>query len=472
MRADRGPSTQLRPRLARRATTATRTAAATATAAIAAIATATVTTAVAGAARLAATTAAVAGAARLAATTAAVAGAARLAATTAAVAGAARLAATTAAVAGAARLAATTTAVAGAATLATLAVLATPGTAAAFEHPFIGTLHTLAPVASTVPANGDVNPYGVATVPFSEGALVRGQTLVSNFNDEENEQGTGSTIVEVSPSGHVAQFAQIKASALPGPCPGGVGLTTALAVIPGGFVVVGSLPTENGEAKTAQAGCLIVLNAWGHPVETISGAPIDGPWDMTAVDQGFGTTLFVTNALDGTVAGGETATDEGTVVRLRLQDAANPLRPPRVTATSVIATGFPEETNPAALVLGPTGVGLGQEGTLYVADTVNSRIAAVPGALFRGAPAGEAGVTVAQGGYLASPLGLAIAPNGDILTTNGANGDLVETTPVGAEFQPLDTGAGEGGLFGLALTPDGRGVLFVNDANNTLEVAH
>jgi hypothetical protein len=436
MRADRGPSTQLRPRLARRATTATRTAAATATAAIAATATATVTTAVAGAARLAATTAIASRAS-----------------------------------AAAARLAATT-AVAAAATLAAIALLATPGTAAAFEHPFIGTLHTLAPVASTVPANGDVNPYGVATVPFSEGALVRGQTLVSNFNDEENAQGTGSTIVEVSPSGHVAQFAQIKASALPGPCPGGVGLTTALAVIPGGFVVVGSLPTENGEAKTAQAGCLIVLNAWGHPVETISGPPIDGPWDMTAVDQGFGTTLFVTNVLNGTVAGGETATDEGTVVRLRLQDAANPLRPPRVTATSVIATGFPEETNPAALVLGPTGVGLGQEGTLYVADTVNSRIAAVPGALFRGAPAGEAGVTVAQGGYLASPLGLAIAPNGDILTTNGANGDLVETTPVGAEFQPLDTGAGEGGLFGLALTPDGRGVLFVNDANNTLEVAH
>jgi hypothetical protein len=347
-----------------------------------------------------------------------------------------------------------------------------PGAASAFDHPFIGQFHTITALGSTVPANGDLNPYGIATVPQSIGALARGDTLVSNFNNAENEQGTGTTIVQVTPTGSLSVFAQIKTSALPGPCPGGVGLTTALAILPGGFVVVGSLPTSNGEAATAQAGCLIVLNSAGHAVQTISGPPINGPWDMTAVNQGGSSTLFVTNVLNGTVASGETPTDGGTVVRIRLQLGYRPDRGLRVRAIDVVATGFPERTDPAALVVGPTGVGLGEEGTLYVADTQGNRIAAVPGALYRQTPLGEGGVTVAEGGYLSSPLGLAIAPNGDILSTNAANGDLVETTPVGAEFQPLDTGAGEGGLFGLTVAPGGRGVLFVNDASNTLELLH
>jgi hypothetical protein len=351
------------------------------------------------------------------------------------------------------------------------AVLA-PGAASAFDHPFIGQFHTITSLGSTVPANGDLNPYGIVTVPQSMGALVRGDTLVSNFNNTENLQGTGTTIVQITPAGGLSLFAQINPSTLPGPCPGGVGLTTALAILPDGFVVVGSLPTANGKAATAQAGCLIVLNSAGRVVQTISGPPIDGPWDMTAVNQGDDATLFVTNVLNGTVASGETPTDGGTVVRIRLHMGDGFHRTPRVSAMDVIATGFPERTDPAALVVGPTGVGLGEEGTLYVADTQGSRIAAIPGALFRQTPQGEGGITVAAGGYLSSPLGLAMAPNGDILTANGANGDIVETTPVGAEFQPLDTGAGEGGLFGLTVAPYGRGVLFVNDANNTLDLLH
>src|SRR5690349_21279000 len=80
-------------------------------------------------------------------------------------------------------------------------------------------------VASTVPANGDLNPYGVAVVPVSAGNLHRGHVLVSNFNNSANLQGTGTTIVDISPDGHSSLFAQINAASLPGPCPGGVGLT-------------------------------------------------------------------------------------------------------------------------------------------------------------------------------------------------------------------------------------------------------
>ncbi len=352
-----------------------------------------------------------------------------------------------------------------------LACLLAPGAASAFDHPFIGQFSTISQVGSTVPANGDVNPYGIVNVRRSVGSLVRGDVLISNFNSAENLQGTGTTIVQVSPSGSLSLFAQINPATLPGPCPGGVGLTTALAILPHGFVVVGSLPTSDGSAATAKAGCLIVLDKNGKAVETISGPPINGPWDMTSVEEDWGSTLFVTNVLNGTVASGETPTDGGTVVRIRLSDGGRH-RPPAVTAMDVIASGFPERTDPAALVVGPTGVGLGDEGTLYVADTQDSRIAAVPYAESRQTPLEAGGTTIATGGYLNSPLGLTMTPNGDILTANGGDGNFVETTPVGAEFQPFDTGAGEGGLFGLVIAPQRQGVYFVDDANNTLGLLH
>ena len=345
-----------------------------------------------------------------------------------------------------------------------------PASALAFEHSFIGQFNTVTNVGSTVPANGDVNPYGIVTVPSSVGSLVRGDILISNFNNSENLQGTGTTIVQETPSGGLSTFAQINPATLPGPCTGGVGLTTGLALLPDGYVVVGSLPTADGSAATAQAGCLIVLNSAGHAVKTISGPLINGPWDLTSVSNGVTSTLFVTNVLNGTVASGETPTDGGTVVRVGLISLFG--HAPVVTSERVIADGFPEETNEAALVVGPTGDTLGEEGTLYVADTADNRIAAVPGAMFRQTALAGGAITIAKGGYLDAPLGMTLAPNGDILTANGANGNIVETTPGGAEFQPYETEAGEGGLFGLTLAPNGQGVYFVNDAENTLDLLH
>jgi hypothetical protein len=346
------------------------------------------------------------------------------------------------------------------------AALFAPASALAFDHSFVGQFATVTEVGTTVPSNGDVNPYGIVTVPSSVGSLVRGDILISNFNDSENLQGTGTTIVQESPSGHLSLFAHVN----PSQVPFGVGLTTALAILPDGYVVVGSLPTTNGKAATATAGGLIVLDSAGHVVKTISGGPINGPWDLTAVSDGPFSALFVTNVLNGTVAHGETPTDEGTVVRIDLTSFFG--KPPFVTSEKVIATGFPERTSEAALVVGPTGDGLDFEGTLYVADTQGNRIAAVPDALFRQTPLAGGGITVAKGGYLNGPLGLTIAPNGDILTANANDGNIVETTPFGAEFQPFETEAGEGGLFGLAVAPYGQGVYFVDDSNNSLEELH
>lgn len=328
---------------------------------------------------------------------------------------------------------------------------------------------TIAVLASTVPANGDVNPYGVAVVPESHGSLREGNILVSNFNDAANLQGTGTTIMQVAPDGAVSTFAQIDPAHLPGACPGGVGLTTALVALRSGWVVVGSLPTADGTAATAQAGCLIVLDDHGRVRETIAGHGLNGPWDMTALDRGSFVELFVTNVLNGTVAAGGDTVDGGTVLRLAL--AVSDDRAPRVLDSTVIGSGFGEHSDPSALVVGPTGLGLSDTGTLYVADTVGNRITAIPGAPWRFGSAGT-GRTVTSGGSLMGPLGLAIGPGGDILTVNGGDGNLVVTTPSGRQVQTvLASPAGGGALFGLA-PAHGDDVYFVDDSTNTLNILH
>ena len=338
---------------------------------------------------------------------------------------------------------------------------------------FIGQFHRIATIASTVPANGDVNPYGIVVLSQSVGRLHAGDILVSNFNDSANEQGTGRTIVEISPGGQRSVFASISGP-LPGACPGGVGLTTALAVLPGGWVVVGSTPSANGQAATARAGCLIVLGPQGHVRETIAGHGINGPWDATAVSSGSRSDLFVTNVLNGTVAAAGRVVHRGTVLRLTLSTAGR--TPPQLTNVVTIASGLAEQTNAAAFILGPTGVGLSPDGTLYVADTDTSQVTAIPDAAFRHRSAG-AGLLLSAGGALAGPLGLAVAPGGDILTVNGDNGNIVEITPSGhqvatAQLDSSGSPAGAGALFGLAVAPGGHGVYYVDDAANTLRLLH
>jgi hypothetical protein len=87
---------------------------------------------------------------------------------------------------------------------------------------------------------------------------------------------------------------------------------------------------------------------------------------------------------------------------------------------------------------------------------------------------------VTSGGSLNAPLGLTIAPNGDIITMNGGDGNAVETTMSGHQVvtKALDTtpvaGAspGAGTLFGLAVAPNGHSLYFVDDGTNTLNLLH
>jgi hypothetical protein len=245
-------------------------------------------------------------------------------------------------------------------------------------------------------------------------------------------------------------------------------LTTALSVLHGGYVVVGSLPTTNGKSATAKYGCLIVLDSGGHPVSTIAGPKIQGPWDMTSTTQGPVTTLFVSMVLNGGAKVGLHVIKNSTVVRIRMRSVAG--KAPKVLSQQVIANKIPWRDDPAALAIGPTGLALAHNGTLYVADTLDNRIAGVPDALTRNSPALDAGATISARGHLKQPLGLTLAPNGDILTTNAGNGNIVETTPAGRQLmvRALDTKTGAGSLFGLLVSR--RGIYYVDDGDNTLRL--
>lgn len=94
-------------------------------------------------------------------------------------------------------------------------------------------------------------------------------------------------------------------------------------------------------------------------------------------------------------------------------------------------------------------------------------------------PYGVAVVHTSSGRLLQDPLGLTIAPNGNILTVNGNDGNIVETTPGGMQIahQLLDNTVtpgtppsppGAGCLFGLAIIGKDAGVYFVDDCTNTL----
>ena len=69
---------------------------------------------------------------------------------------------------------------------------------------------------------------------------------------------------------------------------------------------------------------------------------------------------------------------------------------------------------------------------------------------------------------------MAIAPNGDILTVNSGDGNIVETTPGGTQVaKTIDispAGPAGGDLFGLAVSLDGSAVYYVNDGDNKLYV--
>lgn len=313
--------------------------------------------------------------------------------------------------------------------------------------------------ASTVPSNGDLNPYGVAFVPPgfpSGGATAAGDTLVANFNNQGNLQGTGTTIISISPTGQQSLFTTS----------GQIGLDTALGVLTRGFVVVGNLPVTyppSAGSPTIGQGMLQFFDRNGNQVLALSDSTLlDSPWDLAIKDQGSQSQIFVSNVLSGTVTRVNVSISNSTVM---------------VLSKTRIGSGYAHQPNAAAVVVGPTGLAYDREhDTLYVASTDDNKIFAIADAGDSTSDGGTGFVVFADQQHLHGPLGLVLTPKGNLITANGdavfaggTQNDLVEFTPHGnlvATYQ-LDAGP-PGGAFGIAIMAAQDAVRFAavdNDLN-------
>jgi len=332
--------------------------------------------------------------------------------------------------------------------------------------------HTL--LTSTVPANGDQNPYALVVAPAAAGSVQKGDVLIDNFNNSGNLQGTGTTIVDYRPAtGQMTTFATLPKT-LPG-CPGGVGLSTAMTMLKSGWIIVGSAPSTDGTTKTLGQGCLIILDSKGQLAGTISGAKINDPWgNMAVLDHGGAATLFVSNAGFGIGAAGQPVQHKATVLRIELEIAHG--KPPVVTSQTVIAGGFAAQADASVFLIGPTGLAIDPHGTLYASDAIGNRIVTIPDAASRSHSAGT-GTVLTSGGALNRPLALAITPNNHLLAVNGLDGNVVEVdAATGKQLgtrlidgDEAQTPPGSGDLFGIAINPAGHGFYYVEDDVNTLE---
>jgi hypothetical protein len=255
---------------------------------------------------------------------------------------------------------------------------------------------------STSPENGDLNPYGLAVVPngFPKGTLQPGQLLVSNFNDSANIQGNGSTIVIMDPAtGQQTGVFFQGTLPPPGPLAGNPpGFTNALGIVEAGFVFAGSV------TSTAESGGLLVIDSSGNLVTTIESGT-DGPWGLAINDRGKNAAqLFISNVLDGTVTRISVSFDRGSIT---------------IGSATTIASGYAFGPDAAGLVVGPAGLAYdSSKDILYLAAEDDNQIFAIAKARDLNSASGKGTLIFSDQNHLHGPLGLMIAPNGDLITAN------------------------------------------------------
>ena len=319
------------------------------------------------------------------------------------------------------------------------------------------------PSVSTVPTNGDVNPYGVAFVPShfrSGGMLNPGDILVSNFNKSQNLQGTGTTIIRVTPAGATSLFYQGKA---------GLGLTAALVAVKHGLVFVGNMPTTDGTSNTVQAGSILVIDRNGQLDGTLTDPTlINGPWGMAIHEEGNQAQMFVSNVLSGTVVRFDLSFYENS-------DAV------QIRQKLVIASGYQHRGDPAALELGPSGMAYdAANDILYVASSLDDAVYQIDNAGSLMSDGGTGKMIYQDNTHLHGPIDLVLAPNGHLIVANsdGMNADpnqpseIVEFTTGGQFVAQFSVDPNNGGAFGINLMNVGGAVRVaaVDDNKNDLNL--
>jgi hypothetical protein len=339
---------------------------------------------------------------------------------------------------------------------------------------------------------GDSNPYGIQFVPQNfnndHGMLQTNDVLVSNYNNTTemdgntvSTQGLGTTITRIRPDGQTSLFFNSTTA-------GVTGFTNALDIIPQGFILAGTVPTTDGTSNTVHGGPVLIINGKGDEVGTIpvgdgTHPGIYGPWGSTVnVMKNDTVQYFVANCL--APVPGSPGSFQGTIVRYEI--SFNHKGMMEIGEPVQIASGYTAGPSAASIVIGPGGLAYDSKtDTLYVAGEGDDEIFAIDDASTT-SDHGTGTIVYAESAHLFGPLGLVLAPNGDLLTANADSinpqatfaSQIVEFTPsaatmsapAGTFVMSLQVDPANGGAFGLRLM-ENNGVaklLAVDDNTVTL----
>jgi hypothetical protein len=295
---------------------------------------------------------------------------------------------------------------------------------------------------STVPANGDVNPYGLAFIPkhFCSSTLNEDDILVANFNNATNVQGTGTTVSLLNSKNPQPVAGTFFTSEL-------LGLSGAFGLLRSGFILVGNVPFDPAANGNVGIGKIQVLDCKAEVVAVLDARfGVTDPWGLTVYEDCDEILIFVSNA---------NPHENGTVVRIRLSN------PPDFDHAhfTVIGSGFLSRPDPAAFVLGPAGLAYDPEDdVLFVAAEGDNAIFKIPQAAHRYDSAGKGVLVFNDQVHLHGPLGLILTKEGHLITANADSikvdpnqpSELVEFTRKGKFLAQFSIDPANGGAFELA----------------------
>jgi len=322
-------------------------------------------------------------------------------------------------------------------------------------------LDTETTIGSTVdPTNGDQNPYGLDIAKISSGLIRVGDLVVCNFNDSENTQGNGTTVIALHPTPgasptHVAKDASLKGC-------------DALALAPGGPIWAAAFVANDNP----------IVSPGGSVISTLAGGPWHGPFGQAFSSRPtpFGNASFY-----------ESNASDGSIVRINITNSG--------FTFNVIATGFAVNHGAPGSILGPSGLQYNNAtDTLYIVDGANNSVVTfsgvstipaggitVSGLTFSGAFASRAHVLF-SGSPLNGPISSALLSNGTVIVGNTSDPSgqnlMVELSSTGSvlNVKNVDTGAA-GAIFGMVAaqtstnpTPSSVKVYFNDDNDNTVKV--
>lgn len=311
-------------------------------------------------------------------------------------------------------------------------------------------------IGSTIdPKFGQLNPYGLTVAPISSGDFKKGDLVVCNFNDKNNVQGTGFTIVALHPK--------------PGSKP--LLVSSSKTLVGCDALALGSDDTIWAAAFSADDNP--VISTTGSLEVNIKGKPFEHPFGQIFAQPKSGNAAFYeTNAADGTV------------VRINLGSKFT---------YDVIAKGFAVNHGKPGSILGPSGLAYNPVGDiLYVVDGTNNTVVALSdvtkirsggvivepgGKTFKGKFASHAHL-IWKGAPLNGSISSALFFNGNLVVGNTTNPSgqnlMVELSPAGKvlDMANVDKGAA-GAIFGMVATGTSASdtKLYFNDDNdNNLQV--